>query len=47
MGKTIKDGAYNAIKYGSSKKTKSTRRAKLQPYDRKSAKSYSNEYPWS
>ena len=46
MGKTIKDNAYNAAKYGSSKKTKTTRKAKLEPYNRKSSKSYLNEYSW-
>lgn len=43
MGKTFKDGAYSA-KYASVKKSKSTRRAKLQPYDRKTVKqNYSYE----
>lgn len=46
MGKTIKDGAYNAIKYGNSKKAKTTRKAKLEPYNRRSSKSYLNECSW-
>ena len=40
MGKTFKDSSY-AIK--SVKRTKTIRRAKLQPYDRKSFKSISCE----
>lgn len=36
MGKTYKDSAYSKL---SNKKPKATRRAKLQPYDRKSFKS--------
>lgn len=41
MGKTFKDSSY-AIK-SVNKRTKTTRRAKLQPYDRKSFKSISCE----
>lgn len=41
MGKTFKDNSY-AIK-SVNKRTKTTRRAKLQPYDRKSFKSISYE----
>jgi hypothetical protein len=41
MGKTFKDSAY-MIK-SVNKRTKTTRRAKLQPYDRKSFKSMSHE----
>ena len=41
MGKTFKDSSY-AIE-SVNKRTKTTRRAKLQPYDRKSFKSISCE----
>lgn len=41
MGKTFKDSAY-MIK-SANKRTKTTHRAKLQPYDRKSFKSMSRE----
>lgn len=43
MGKTFKDSAYMIFKSAKTKKQKTTRRAKLQPYDRKSFKSVNCE----
>lgn len=42
MGKTFKDGAYNTIK--NSKRPKTSRRVKLQPYDRKNNKTLNYEF---
>ena len=42
MGKTFKDSVYSMAK-ASAKKTKTPRRAKLQPYDRKTFKGISYE----
>lgn len=42
MGKTFKDSVYSMAK-ASAKKTKTPRRAKLQPYDRKTFKCISYE----